>query len=200
MHIQQALNAIRQKGLQPTLEKAIKDKEECSQKLVKASEALANYKGRDENPPKNKTVQKSTEAAACTKETCKSLIAQVFQLYSNLLTEEARRPWSKILGEQIEVTLWTELFGVDHAKEQKWSWKSIMDCITFHLLLVFQSDAAKTQQFYISNGLKKPSHDKSGSSCRESSSLMVTWTYCPASSTLSQPSSPRRWNRLMMPT
>ncbi len=30
-----------------------------------------------------------------------------------------------------------------------------MDCVTFHLLTVFWSDAAKTQRFYISNGLKK---------------------------------------------
>ena len=50
VHIQQALHAIRQKGLQTTLEKAIKDKEECSQKLLEASEALDNYKGRDEPP------------------------------------------------------------------------------------------------------------------------------------------------------
>ncbi len=51
VHVQQALNAIRQKGLQTTLEKVIKDKEECTQKLAEANEALANYKGRDENPP-----------------------------------------------------------------------------------------------------------------------------------------------------
>jgi len=31
-----------------------------------------------------------------------------------------------------------------------------MDCVTFHLLTVFRSDAAETQRFYISNGLKKP--------------------------------------------
>jgi hypothetical protein len=31
-----------------------------------------------------------------------------------------------------------------------------MDCMTFHLLSVFWSDAAETQQFYICNGLKKP--------------------------------------------
>ncbi len=49
-------------------------------------------------------VQKATEAVTCKKETCKSLIAQVFHLNSNLVTKEARRPWSKILGEQIEVT------------------------------------------------------------------------------------------------
>ena len=60
--------------------------------MVKASEASTNYKGRDENP-KKKAVQKATEAVAHKKETCQSLIDQVFQLYSNLLTEEARRPW-----------------------------------------------------------------------------------------------------------
>ncbi len=77
-------------------------------------------------------------------------------MYSNLLKEEARRPWSKILGEQIEMTPWTNLFGVKHTEEQKRSWQSFMDCVAFHLLTVFWSDLAKTQQFYISNGLKKP--------------------------------------------
>ena len=36
----------------------IKDKEECTQKLVEANEALANYKGRDENPPRRKQYRK----------------------------------------------------------------------------------------------------------------------------------------------
>ena len=49
VHFQQVLNAIRQKGLQTALEKAIKEKEECTKKLVEAKEALANYKGRDKN-------------------------------------------------------------------------------------------------------------------------------------------------------
>ncbi len=58
VHVQQALDAIRQKGLQTALEKAIKDKEECTKVLVEANEALANYKGRDENPPKRKRCKK----------------------------------------------------------------------------------------------------------------------------------------------
>ena len=77
---------------------------ECTKKLTKAIEALANCKGRDENPPKKKAVEKAQEAAACEEETIESLIAQVFQLYSNLLLEDARRPRSKILEEQVEVT------------------------------------------------------------------------------------------------
>ena len=95
--------ALRQKGLEAALEKAVKDKEECNQKLQESSEALINYKGKDENPLEKKAVQKATDAVAHEQETCKSLITQVFQLYSNLLMEEAMRPWSKILEEQIEV-------------------------------------------------------------------------------------------------
>ena len=64
VHVQQALNAIRQKGLQTALEKAIKDKEEWTKMLTKATEALENYKRKDENPPKQKRVEKATEAIA----------------------------------------------------------------------------------------------------------------------------------------
>ena len=52
MHVQQALDAISQKGLQAALEKEVKDKEECAKKLTMAKTALENYKGVDENPPK----------------------------------------------------------------------------------------------------------------------------------------------------
>ena len=107
-------------------------------------------------PPPKESGTKAPEAVAHDKETCKSPSAQVFQFYSNLPTEEARRPWCKILGDQVDVTPWTDSFGVEHAEEQTWSWKSFMNCVTFHLLSVVQSDVAKTQKFYISNGLTKP--------------------------------------------
>ena len=99
MHIQQALDAIRQKGILTAYEKAGKDKEECIHKLTKATEALENHTRRDENLPKKKAVEKATEAVTHEDEDVESIIAQVFQLYSNLLMEEARRPWCKILKE-----------------------------------------------------------------------------------------------------
>jgi hypothetical protein len=50
VHVQSALDAIRQKGLQAALDKAItdKDKEEWAEKLTTAIEAYENFKGRDE--------------------------------------------------------------------------------------------------------------------------------------------------------
>ncbi len=53
VHIQQAIDAIRQKCLQSALEKAIKDKEEWTKKLTRAIKAFENYKRRDGNPPKS---------------------------------------------------------------------------------------------------------------------------------------------------
>ena len=52
VHVQQALDAIRQKCLMTTYEKAGKDKKEWTKKLTKATDALANYKGKDENSSK----------------------------------------------------------------------------------------------------------------------------------------------------
>ncbi len=91
VHVQQALDAIRQKGLQSALEKVIKDKEEWMKKLTKAIEAFKYYKGRDDTPPKESGREKH---GGCShkRKAIWSLIAQVFQLYFNLLTEEARRP------------------------------------------------------------------------------------------------------------
>jgi hypothetical protein len=81
VHVQSALDASRQKGLQSALDKAIKDKEEWMEKMTTAIEAYKIYKGRDENPPKKKAVDKATEAIAREKESIESLISQVFQLY-----------------------------------------------------------------------------------------------------------------------
>ena len=46
--------------------------------------------------------------------------------------------------------------GKEHKKEHDKSMESFQDCITFHLLDMFHSDAAKQQCYYISKVLKKP--------------------------------------------
>ena len=44
------------------------------------------------------------------------VINQVFMAYSNLLTEEARHPWTKIVEEQINFEPWTDLYKNDDPK------------------------------------------------------------------------------------
>jgi hypothetical protein len=79
-----------------------------------------------------------------------------FSLYANLLSEDARFRWDKIVSSQIGAAPWTDLQGNEHEKEREKSMESFQDCITFHLLDMFPGDAAEQQRFYISNVLKKP--------------------------------------------
>ncbi len=79
-----------------------------------------------------------------------------FSLYANLLSKDARFRWDKVVSSQVGTAPWTDLQGNEHKKECKKSMESFQDCITFHLLDMFPSDAAEQQRFYISNVLKKP--------------------------------------------
>lgn len=81
---------------------------------------------------------------------------EFFQLYSNLLSEDARYHWEKIVEEQIDKVPYKNLQGVEVKEKQVKSWDSFETCVTFHLLTVFPNDAAEQQSYYITNTLKKP--------------------------------------------
>ena len=42
---------------------------------------------------------------------------QIFQLYGNLLTDEARQPWEKIVKAQTDTIPWEDLRGEVHDKK-----------------------------------------------------------------------------------
>jgi hypothetical protein len=87
----------------------------------------------------------------------KAMAAEDFLLlYVNLLSKDARFRWDKIVSSQVGAAPWTDLQGNEHKKEHGKSMESFHDCITFHLLDMFPSNAAEQQRFYISNMLKKP--------------------------------------------
>ena len=88
--MQTTLETIRQKGLLAAYEQARKEDKEAEKKLVKATEAYSSYQGTDENPPEKKALKKATDAKTRTSKAIVPVIVQVFMLYSNLLTEEAR--------------------------------------------------------------------------------------------------------------
>ncbi len=62
---------------------------------------------------------------------------QIFQLYGNLLTDEARQPWEKIVKEQTDTFPWEDLRGEVHEKKAGKTWTSFLDCMEFHLQSVF---------------------------------------------------------------
>ena len=81
---------------------------------------------------------------------------QIFQLYGNLLTDEAHQPWEKIVKVQTNTIPREDLCGEVHKEKAEKTLTSFLECVTFHLQSVFCPDAAEAVKFYITNTLKKP--------------------------------------------
>ena len=107
----------------------------------------------------------ATEAQAKAKCAVEHTASQMFQLFSNFLLEEARQPWNKIPVQQINYSSWKDLRGIVHNTPRSKTRDSFMECITFHMLVVFCNDAAEVQRYYISNCLKKPTEYSLGNPC-----------------------------------
>ena len=79
-----------------------------------------------------------------------------FSLYENLLSNNARSKWHKILASQTKASPWTDLNGNIHNKAREQTLQAFEDCVTFLLLTVFPEDAAEQKQYYINLSLRKP--------------------------------------------
>ena len=80
----------------------------------------------------------------------------MFQLYANLLSVDTRYAWNKIVQEQTNVDLNTDLQGLTKKGPRELLRKSFEDCVMFHLLTMFPNSASKQEMYNIRNVLKKP--------------------------------------------
>eukprot|EP00804_Cyclotella_cryptica_P015762 CCRYP_013405-RA/>CCRYP_013405-RA protein AED:0.14 eAED:0.55 QI:0/0/0/1/1/1/2/0/303 len=81
---------------------------------------------------------------------------EVFQLYANLLTEEAFQPLELIVKEQMESSPFHDIFGVERKKSPGKTSESFRRCQLLHLQSCFAQDAGENLKFYILNWLQKP--------------------------------------------
>jgi hypothetical protein len=80
----------------------------------------------------------------------------MFQLYANLLSVNARYVWNKIVQEQTNAGPYMDLQGLTRKGPRGMLRKSFEDCVTFHLLTVFPNNVAEQERYYIMQVLKKP--------------------------------------------
>ena len=80
----------------------------------------------------------------------------MFKLYANLLSVNARYAWNKIVQEQTNANPNTDLQGLTKKEPRGFLCKSFEDCVMFHLLTVFPNSAAEQERYYIMNVPKKP--------------------------------------------
>ena len=87
---------------------------------------------------------------------CYKAAEDMFQLYANLLSVDARYAWNKIVQEQTYAGSYTDLQGLTRKGPRGISCKSFNDCVMFHILTVFPNSAAEQERYYITNVMKKP--------------------------------------------
>jgi len=163
IHVQTAVNACKRKGLFSEFDDATDDVIELNKNIATYREVIATAKagkkkGSTVDPPTDveKSLKDCIAALAVAREEQVTAAEGFFSLYGNLLTEDARYHWDKIVESQCDTAPWIDLQGNEHPLKRKKGHKSFDDCVNFHLLTVFRTDAAERQRLYISNTLKKP--------------------------------------------
>jgi hypothetical protein len=102
------------------------------------------------------TYEKALKATEATKLAVTMAGMTPFELYRNLLSDEARQPWEKIIKAQVTHAPWEDIKGITHMETPTKTWDSFNECLMFHLLQVFRHDTGEALKYYITNTLKKP--------------------------------------------
>jgi hypothetical protein len=83
-------------------------------------------------------------------------IQACYDLCRQLLADDPRDQWDRIIREVHEMDPWTTLDGQKNRGLRTKTSESLEDCITFHKCTVFSLDAAERQKSYVMGSLKKP--------------------------------------------
>eukprot|EP00804_Cyclotella_cryptica_P023648 CCRYP_011963-RB/>CCRYP_011963-RB protein AED:0.40 eAED:0.67 QI:0/0/0.2/1/0/0/5/139/556 len=176
LHVRSAIHACKQMGpdtdfaaAEKAVETAKIEAELAKQDYVTVRNAEKKKKGNKQEAPGMTTEAASpalVEAKATYDKVLKALEdvklavamagAKPFELYGNLLSDEARQPSEKIIKAQVTKAPWEDIKGVPHTETPTKTWNSFHECVTFHLLQVFRHDAGEALKYYITNMLKKP--------------------------------------------
>ena len=63
--------------------------------------------------------------------------AKPFELYGNLVSDEAWQPWERIIKAQVMQAPWDNVFRIPHTETPTKSWSSFCKSVRFHLQTVF---------------------------------------------------------------
>jgi hypothetical protein len=179
IHVGSAREAIEKKGYFKSFEDHSKDysvNREKVKELKNQLEALnetTTVQSQEESPKETATEAKDNSTASLQTDTRAELkralkavekattlpdkaAADMFQLYANLLSVNARYAWNKIVQEQTEADPYQDLHGLTRKGPRGMPRTSFEDCVMFQLLTVFPNNAAEQERYYITNLLKKP--------------------------------------------
>jgi hypothetical protein len=101
-------------------------------------------------------IKQAQAVADKTKAKGEQAAADMFQLYTNLLSVNAKYVWNEIVHEQTASDLYIDLQSCSKKGPRGLLCKSFNECMLFHILTMFSNNAAEQEWYYITNVLKKP--------------------------------------------
>ena len=173
LHVRAAIHACKQMELDANFTRAQEAVSTAELNLEIAKESYATVRSSEKKKAKgNKgeatpgdseslalakaVYEKAMQAVASAKLTVTTEGAKAFKLYGNLLSDEARPAWEKIIRAQVTSSPMEDIYWVTHSETPTKTWDSFMECVMFHLLQVFKADTGETLKYYITNTLRKP--------------------------------------------
>jgi hypothetical protein len=83
-------------------------------------------------------------------------ITEMYEQLRNLLSDDAQSQWVCVCRKMHKRDSWAAVNGQVTKGRRPRTWMSFLDCLKLHKLMVFSAEAAKQQQFYIQQVVRKP--------------------------------------------
>jgi hypothetical protein len=103
-------------------------------------------------------LEKAKQSQKIAKGAMTAAASVMFAFYLNLLSPESNYTWNKIDSKQTESAPFVNLQGISLEGPRGMSCKLFDDCVMFHLLTAFPTNAAEQEKYYVTNVLEKPQH------------------------------------------
>jgi hypothetical protein len=83
-------------------------------------------------------------------------ITESYEQLRNLLSGNAQSQWDRVCRKMHKRDSWAAVNGQVTKGRHLGTWTSFLDCLELHKLTGFSADAAKRQQYYIQQAVRKP--------------------------------------------
>ncbi len=160
-HIVAVLRVIEQKGLPKkcrVLAKAVVRQSEALKYLQEAAESQDTVSTTIDVTARKVEIQQTQQMLQEAQKAHDKAIAESYKHLRNLLSSDTQSQcqWDWFCRKMHERDLWAAVNGQVTKGRHPRMWTSFLDCLELHKLTVFSADAAKRQQFYIQQAVRKP--------------------------------------------
>jgi hypothetical protein len=159
MHIVVVLRVIEQKGLPKkcrVLAKAVARLSEVLKNLQEAAESWDTIPTSVDVTARKVEIEQTSLMLQEPQKAHNKAIAEMYKQLRNLLSGNAQSQWDSVCCVMHKRDSWASVNGQVTKGRHLQVWMSFLDCLELHKITVFSADAAKRQQFYIQQAVRKP--------------------------------------------